>query len=119
MKLPAIAIHGGSGTIASSTNKPELKKQYLKALNNALDVGFEMLIDGNSATECVCKVVTVLEDSNLFNAGKGSVFTANGQHEMDAAIMDGKTLKAGAVAGLRGVRNPVLVAYDVLQILPL
>jgi L-asparaginase / beta-aspartyl-peptidase len=77
-----------------------------------------MLTEGYSATECVCKAVKVLEDCDLFNAGKGSVFTAKGQHEMDAAIMDGKTLKAGAVAGLRGVKNPVLVAFDVLQNTP-
>lgn len=118
MKLPAIAIHGGSGTIAFNTSDPELKKQYLNALKKALDEGFEMLSDGCSAMESVCKAVTVLEDCALFNAGKGSVFTAKGQHEMDAAIMDGKTLKAGAVAGLRGVKNPVLVAYDVLQHTP-
>lgn len=118
MKIPAIAIHGGSGTIAFNAKDAELKQQYLEALNNALDKGFEMLTKGCSATECVSKAVTVLEDCELFNAGKGSVFTAKGQHEMDAAIMDGKTLKAGAVAGLRGVKNPVLVAYDVLQNTP-
>lgn len=118
MKIPAIAIHGGSGTIAFDTKDSELEKQYLKGLGRALDEGFEMLTHGYSATECVCKAVTVLEDCDLFNAGKGSVFTAKGQHEMDAAIMDGKTLKAGAVAGLQGVKNPVLVAYDVLQHTP-
>lgn len=118
MEIPAIAIHGGSGTIAFNTKDPELKEQYLKALNNALEKGFEMLTEGFSATESVCKAVTVLEDCDLFNAGKGSVFTAKGQHEMDAAIMDGKTLKAGAVAGLRGVKNPVLVAHDVLENTP-
>ncbi len=77
-----------------------------------------MLTKGHSATESVAEAVTVLEDCDLFNAGKGSVFSAKGKHEMDAAIMDGKTLKAGAVAGLRGVKNPVLVAYDVLQHTP-
>ena len=118
MKIPAIAIHGGSGTIASNARNPESEKQYLNALNIALDVGFEMLTEGCSATECVCEAVKVLEDCDLFNAGKGSVFTAKGQHEMDAAIMDGKTLKAGAVAGLRGVKNPILVAGDVLQNTP-
>ncbi|PAU95069.1 beta-aspartyl-peptidase [Aliifodinibius salipaludis] len=118
MKLPAIAIHGGSGTIAFDTEDSEQKKQYLEALNNALDEGFYMLTEGYPAIECVSKAVTVLEDCDLFNAGKGSVFTAKGQHEMDAAIMDGKTLEAGAVTGLRGVKNPVLVAYDVLQNTP-
>ena len=118
MKIPAIAIHGGSGTITFDANDLELKNQYLKALNHALDEGFKMLTDGCSATQCVCKAVTVLEDCDLFNAGKGSVFTAKGQHEMEAAIMDGKTLKAGAAAGLRGVKNPILVAFDVLQNTP-
>ncbi len=118
MELPAIAIHGGSGTIVFNAKDSKLKKQYLEALNNVLHEGFEMLTDGYSATECVCKAVAVLEDCDLFNAGKGSVFTAKGEHEMDAAIMDGKTLKAGAVAGLRGVRNPILVAYDVLENTP-
>lgn len=118
MKIPAIAIHGGSGTIAFNAEDPELKKQYLEALNNALDEGFKMLKDGASASESVCKAVRVLEDCDLFNAGKGSVFTAMGQHEMDAALMDGKTLKAGSVAGLQGVKNPILVAYDVLQNTP-
>ena len=118
MKIPAIAIHGGSGTISLDPNNPELKNQYLKALNSALDKGFKMLEEGYSAAESVCKAVMILEDCELFNAGKGSVFTAKGHHEMDAAIMDGKTLKAGAVAGLRGVKNPVLVAYDVLQHTP-
>ncbi len=118
MNIPAIAIHGGSGTIVFDAKNSELKNEYLKALNHALDEGFEMLKEGLSATDCVCKTVMILEDCNLFNAGKGSVFTAKGLHEMDAAIMDGKTLNAGAVAGLRGVKNPVLVAWDVLQNTP-
>jgi len=79
MKIPAIAIHGGSGTIAFNDKDIESEKQYLKALNFALDEGFEMLTEGCSATECVCKAVKVLEDCDLLNAGKGSVFTAKGQ----------------------------------------
>lgn len=118
MKIPAIAIHGGSGTIVFKASDSELKNHYLEALKSASDLGFEMLTEGCSATECVCNAVKVLEDCDLFNAGRGSVFTAKGQHEMDAAIMDGKTLKAGAVAGLRGVKNPVLVASDVLHNTP-
>ncbi|MFU8861953.1 MAG: isoaspartyl peptidase/L-asparaginase family protein [Cyclonatronaceae bacterium] len=118
MKIPALAIHGGSGTITFDGTNRELKKQYLEALNNALDEGFKMLTEGYSAAKCVCKAVMALEDCHLFNAGKGSVFTAKGEHEMDAAIMDGKTVEAGAVAGLSGVKNPVLVAYDVLQHTP-
>ncbi len=118
MKIPAIAIHGGSGTITFDTNNSELKKRYLNALNSTLDEVYEMLSGGSSATECVSKAVSIMEDCDLFNAGKGSVFTANGNHEMDAAIMNGETLEAGAVAGLQGVKNPVLVAYDVLQNTP-
>lgn len=118
MEIPALAIHGGSGTITFDAKDHELKNQYLKALNNTLEEGFKMLTDGCSATESVCKAITVLEDCDLFNAGKGSVFTAAGNHEMDAAIMEGKTLNAGAVAGLRGVKNPILVAYDILQKTP-
>ena len=118
MKIPAIAIHGGSGTIVFNAEDSDLKNQYLEALKSALDLGFKMLKEGCSATECTREAVKVLEDCDLFNAGKGSVFNAKGQHEMDAAIMDGKTLRAGAVAGLRGVKNPVLVAFDVLQNTP-
>lgn len=118
MKIPAVAIHGGSGTISFDAKDPDSEKKYLKALNNALDEGFEILAKGRSAAQCVCKAVTVLEDCDLFNAGKGSVFTKIGKHEMEAAIMDGKTLQAGAVAGLQGVKNPVLVARDVLQNTP-
>lgn len=118
MKIPAIAIHGGSGTITFDPKDSALKKRYLKALNHALNEGFDMLKGGCSAAVCVSEAVKILEDCDLFNAGKGSVFTALGQHEMDAAIMDGKTLKAGAVAGLQGVKNPVLVAYDVLKNTP-
>ena len=118
MKIPAIAIHGGSGTIVFNAEDSDLKNQYLEALKSALDLGFKMLTEGCSATECTREAVKVLEDCDLFNAGKGSVFNAKGQHEMDAAIMDGKTLRAGAVAGLRGVKNPVLVAFDVLQNTP-
>jgi L-asparaginase / beta-aspartyl-peptidase len=119
MNIPALAVHGGSGTITIDASDTASEKPYHKALKHALDVGFEMLKKGRSATECVCKTVQELEDCDLFNAGKGSVFTAKGLHEMDAAVMDGKTLKAGAAAGLRGVRNPVLVAFDVLQNTPL
>lgn len=118
MKIPAIAIHGGSGTITFDANDSELKKRYLNALDSTLDDVYEMLSGGYSATECVSKAVSIMEDCDLFNAGKGSVFTANGNHEMDAAIMNGETLEAGAVAGLQGVKNPVLVAYDVLQNTP-
>jgi beta-aspartyl-peptidase (threonine type) len=118
MNIPAIAVHGGSGAIPSSIQNSKVKKRYLDALQEALDIGFSLLKDGSSAREVVTKAVCVLEDCDLFNAGKGSVFTAKGKHEMDAAVMDGKSLKAGAVAGIQEVKNPVLLANDVLENTP-
>jgi len=118
MNIPAIAVHGGSGTIASSIEDPKIKKNYLDALQEALNAGFSVLENGGTALEAVIKAVTVLEDCELFNAGKGSVFTSNGDHEMDAAIMDGKTLDAGAVAGIKGIKNPVLFADDIIKNTP-
>lgn len=118
MNIPAIAVHGGSGTIASSVENPKIKKKYLDALQEALKAGFSLLKNGATATESVKKAVTVLEDCELFNAGKGSVFTAKGDHEMDAAIMDGKNLNAGAVAGVKGIKNPVLLADDIMKNTP-
>ena len=87
-------------------------------MHNALEVGYKMLSDGYSASQSVCHTVMIMEDCDLFNAGKGSVFTELGKHEMDAAVMDGKTLSAGAVAGLSGVRNPIWVAYDLIHNTP-
>lgn len=118
MKIPAIAVHGGSGTIASSVEDPKIKKEYLGALREALEAGYSLLRGGGTAVESVTKAVMVLEDCELFNAGKGSVFTSNGDHEMDAAIMDGKNLNAGAVAGIRGIKNPVLLADDIMKNTP-
>lgn len=118
MNIPAIAVHGGSGTIASSIEDPKIKKNYLDALQEALEAGFSLLKSDGTALESVTKAVTVLEDCELFNAGKGSVFTSKGDHEMDAAIMDGKTLNAGAVAGIKGIKNPVLFADDIMKNTP-
>lgn len=115
MKIPAIAVHGGSGTIPSSILDEQTKQTYLSAMEEALDESFELLKDGGTALETVIKAVCILEDCELFNAGKGSVFTAKGTHEMDASIMDGKNLKAGAVAGIQGIKNPILLAADVMQ----
>lgn len=115
MNLPAIAIHGGAGTIPRSDMTPEVEKNYRKALQKALDVGFEVLKKQGPSMEAVAQAVCCLEDCSLFNAGKGSVFTAKGTHEMDASIMEGSTLKAGAVAGIQGIKNPVRVARRVLE----
>ncbi len=110
----AIAIHGGAGTILRSTMTPELQLQYEGGLQAALDAGYAVLDGGGSAVDAVAVAVASLEDFPLFNAGKGAVFNHIGQHEMDAAIMNGKTLEAGAVCGVAHVKNPVLVAKEVM-----
>ena len=110
----AIAIHGGAGTILRSTMTPELQKQYENGLQAALDAGYAILENGGHAVDAVAAAVASLEDFPLFNAGKGAVFNHIGIHEMDAAIMNGKTLEAGAVCGISHVKNPVLVAQEVM-----
>ncbi len=111
----SIAIHGGAGTLVKGMMTPELETQYKKALKHALDKGYAILEQGGTATDAVEKAVIMLEDSHLFNAGKGSVFSATGTHEMDASIMDGKTLNAGAVSLITGIKNPVSLARDVME----
>jgi len=111
----SIAIHGGAGTILKSTMTPEKEAAYRAALNAALQVGYQALNDQQSALHAVELAVKKLEDSPLFNAGKGSVFTATGTHEMDAAIMEGKGRQAGAVAMVTGIQNPIELARLVLE----
>jgi len=111
----SIAIHGGAGTLVKGMMTPDKEVAYKKALEHALDLGYVILKNGESAVEAVEKAVVTLEDSPLFNAGKGSVFTADGTHEMDAAIMDGRTLNAGAVSLISGIKNPVTLARDVME----
>jgi len=111
----SIAIHGGAGTLVKGMMTPELEIQYKEILQLALNKGYTILKQGGTAVDAVEKAVMVLEDSHLFNAGKGSVFTANGTHEMDASIMDGKTLNAGAVSLITGIKNPVSLAKDVME----
>ncbi len=118
MNIPALAIHGGSGTAPSSIRDKKIKKMYQNALEEALYAGFTLLKQDYTALESVAKAVSVLENCELYNAGKGSVFTADGQHEMDAAIMDGKTFEAGAIAGIQGIKNPVMLAKDILHHTP-
>jgi beta-aspartyl-peptidase (threonine type) len=115
MKTFSIAIHGGAGTLVKGLMTPELEAQYKAALKHALEIGYEVLAAGGIAIDAVEQSVKALEDSPLFNAGKGSVFTANGLHEMDAAIMDGTNLKAGAVSLVTGIKNPVSLARDVME----
>ena len=111
----SIAIHGGAGTLVRGMMTPEKESAYKSALKLALDLGYAQLAKGAAAIEAVTVAVTALEDCPLFNAGRGSVFTATGSHEMDASIMDGKTLKAGAVSLITGIRNPIVLARDVME----
>ncbi len=110
----AVALHGGAGTI--SQNLPDsLKEQYYIGLEEALNTGQNVLREGGSALDAVEQVVKKLEDNPLFNAGKGSVFTKDGTHELDAAIMDGSTMEAGALTGLTTVKNPISLARIVME----
>lgn len=111
----SIAIHGGAGTILKKDLTPELEAAYNKGLADALASGYEILSNGGSAMDAVTAAVVSLEDCILFNAGKGSVFTKTGSHEMDAAIMNGISLQAGAVAGVSSVKNPVLLAKAIME----
>ncbi|MFK5855923.1 MAG: isoaspartyl peptidase/L-asparaginase [Bacteroidota bacterium] len=110
-----LVIHGGAGTILKGNLSPEKEQQYLHKLEEALFVGAEVLKTGGTSLDAVTKTIIVLENSPLFNAGKGAVFTAEGVNEMDASIMDGKTGGAGAVAGVRNVKNPILAARAVME----
>lgn len=111
----SIAIHGGAGTILKSSMTPEKETAYKNALQSALNVGYNGLSEGLSAIDAVELAVSSLEDTHLFNAGKGAVFTAEGTHEMDAAIMDGSNLMAGAVSLVTGVKNPVQLSRLVMD----
>ena len=114
----AIAIHGGAGTILRSLMTPELEQEYRSGLEDALRVGWEILSNGGSSLDAVEQTVCSLENFQLFNAGRGSVFTHDGKNEMDASIMDGKTLDAGAIAFVRNVKNPVKLARLVMEKTP-
>jgi beta-aspartyl-peptidase (threonine type) len=115
MNTFSIAIHGGAGTLVKGMMTAELEAAYKSALKLALDTGYKTLENGGISIDAVEKAVTILEDSHLFNAGKGAVFTADETHEMDASIMDGKTLNAGAVSLITGIKNPVSLAKDVME----
>ena len=106
----ALVIHGGAGTIKKENMTDEQEKAYRDKLQKALDIGYAILEKGGTAIEAVQKTVNVMEDSPLFNAGKGAVFNSLGKQEMDASIMDGKTLNAGAVAGVSLIKNPINAA---------
>ncbi|RZF26889.1 isoaspartyl peptidase/L-asparaginase [Paraburkholderia sp. UYCP14C] len=110
-----IAIHGGAGTILRTSMSASAEADYHAALNAVLSAGQRVLADGGSALDAVSEAVRLLEDCALFNAGHGAVYTAAGTHELDAAIMDGRTLDAGAICCVKRVRNPILAARRVLE----
>lgn len=115
MQKISLAIHGGAGTILKTDMTPELEKAYLQGLEDALAAGYAVLEEGGTSANAVKAALVILEDNMLFNAGRGSVFTKKGLQEMDAAIMNGKDLTAGAVAGVRNVRNPIELAMEVMR----
>ncbi len=108
-------IHGGAGVIKKGSLSPEKEAEYRKKLEEALLAGYKALQDGKQSLDAVEIAIRILEDSPLFNAGKGAVFTADGKNELDASIMDGKTLAAGAVAGLHHIKNPISLARLVME----
>jgi beta-aspartyl-peptidase (threonine type) len=110
-----IIIHGGAGVIERGSLTPEKEAAYKAKLEEALLAGWKVLKDGGTSLDAVQAAITIMEDSPLFNAGKGAVFNAEGKNELDSSIMDGKTLKAGAVAGLHHVKNPILLARAVMD----
>ena len=110
----AIVIHGGAGTIKKENMSPEKEKAYQQKLNEALDVGENILKNGGSSMDAVEATIQVMENSPLFNSGKGAVFTHTGTHELDASFMDGTTLNAGAVGGVSIVKNPIRAARLVM-----
>jgi len=110
-----IVIHGGAGTLPRAEMSGDSERKYRAGLTEAIDAGYAVLQDGGTSLDAVTRAVMLLEDNPLFNAGRGSVFTLDGRNEMDASIMEGRTLKAGAVCGLTRIRNPVGLARAVME----
>ena len=110
-----LAIHGGAGTLPRAEMSGEMERKYRSGLAAALDAGYALLQRGGTSLDAVTRAVTVLEDNPLFNAGLGAVFTLDGRNELDAAIMDGSSLKAGAVCGVTHIRNPIELARTVME----
>src|SRR5437773_10795128 len=115
MKKIGLAIHGGAGTIERSNMTPEREREFRAGLERALTAGYEILKRGGSSLDATEAAVRTLEDDPHFNAGRGSVFTSAGTNEMDASIMDGRTLKAGAVGSVQHVKNPINLARLVME----
>lgn len=110
----AIVIHGGAGSVVKGSLSPEDEKAYFEKMNEALNVGDSILKNNGSAVDAVEAVIVILENSPLFNAGKGAVFTNEGKNELDASIMEGKNHNAGAVAGVTTIKNPIKAAKAVM-----
>jgi beta-aspartyl-peptidase (threonine type) len=115
MPLHAIAVHGGAGTLSRADLTPENDRAYRAGLERALRAGHALLAGGGTSLDAVVAAVAVLEDDPLFNAGRGAVLAANGQHELDASVMDGRERRAGAVTGVRHVRSPIELARLVME----
>ena len=115
VKKYALVIHGGAGVMSKESMTPEIQKEYTLVLNRALEVGDSVLSRGGTSMDAIEKTIIIMEDSPLFNAGKGAVFTHEGKVELDASVMDGKTLGAGAVAGIRDIKNPISLARKVME----
>src|SRR5690606_13912250 len=115
MKKFALAIHGGAGTILKSHMTKEKETAYNSALLEAITAGENILKQGGNSVDAVENAIRVLEDCPLFNAGKGAVFTNDVKHELDASIMNGESLSAGAVSGIRNIKNPVSLARMVME----
>ncbi|MCA1175540.1 MULTISPECIES: isoaspartyl peptidase/L-asparaginase family protein [unclassified Pantoea] len=115
MAKAVIAIHGGAGAITRAAMSAEKEQHYRQQLNAIVTAGQQILAAGGSALDAVTEAVRLLEECPLFNAGKGAVFTHQGTHELDASIMDGRTLDVGAVAGVSHIRNPILAARKVME----
>ena len=112
---PVIVIHGGAGAISRSAMSAEKERDYHEALRHVLQTGAAVLAAGGSAVDAVTAAVVALEDCPLFNAGRGAVFTSDATHELDASIMDGASLRTGAIANVHHIRNPILAARSVMQ----
>ena len=110
-----VVIHGGAGTLKKEMMTPEKEAEYEKVLRESLQAGYDILSKGGTALDAVIASIKVMEDSPLFNAGKGAVFNHDGINELDAAIMDGRTLAAGAVGGVTALKNPIVGAYLVMM----
>lgn len=111
----AIAIHGGAGTITRANLNEQQEARYHAKLKQALDAGYQVLEQGGSSTDAIITAINIMEDSPLFNAGIGAVYTFDGAHELDSSIMEGRTLNAGAVSGVKHIKNPIDLARMVMD----